>query len=59
VDEMTDRELIEALQRVLRERRGGEGLDKQGQETRDLAKFDRIVGLLKRHGGVSDEREVA
>lgn len=46
---MTDSELVAALRKIVTERIRLKGQDKLSAEARDLARYDRIVGLLKRH----------
>lgn len=56
---MTDHDLVVAIRKIIVERVRLKGSDKQSAEARDLARYDRIVGLVKRHdGGLIDDDDV-
>ncbi len=53
---LTDSEVVKAIQKIITARtrqKGGD--DKASIEARDLARYDLIVGLMKRHTASGDE----
>lgn len=48
---MTDRELLDAIRRIIRTRPRLDKNDSRSAEARDLAKYDQIAGLLQRIDG--------
>lgn len=51
---MTDAELVVAIRKIVLARVRLKGQDRHSAEVRDLAKYDQIVGLLRRNGGDSE-----
>lgn len=52
---MTDAELLSAIRKIVSARVRLKGTDKLSAEARDLARYDQIVGLVRRQGGADGQ----
>jgi hypothetical protein len=48
---MSDAELVAAIYKIIRKRPRLTGIDRPSAEAADLARYDQIVGLMRRHLG--------